>query len=252
VQYTKLPGASSGQLVALDAPLLFDPGERWEYGIGLDWVGRLVDAVSGQTLDATMRERIFAPLGMRDTAYLLNDDHSARFASLHRRANGTLAVTEERKPLQQVPEFFPGGGGLQATGSDYLTFLRMLMNGGRLDGAQILRPETVALMGQNHIAVDGAGVLKAANPHMTHDFDAFPGRRTGWGLSFLINLEDAPTGRRAGSLTWAGMGNTYFWLDPKRKVAGVLLTQILPFADPIMLRLLERFETAVYRAIDDK
>jgi CubicO group peptidase (beta-lactamase class C family) len=250
VQQTGLPGASGGRLVSLDAPLLFDPGERWEYGISIDWLGRLVDAVSGKTLNATMREHIFEPLGMHDTVYLLDDEHSARLASLHRRANGTLAVTDERKPPEHLPEFFPGGGGLHGTGSDYLKFLRALLNGGRLDGARILRPETVALMGQNHIAVDGAGVLKAANPHMTHDLDAFPGQRTGWGLSFLINLEDAPTGRRAGSLTWAGMGNTYFWLDPKRKVAGVLLTQILPFADPIVLRLFAAFETAVYRAVD--
>ena len=116
VQQTGLPGASSGQLVALDAPLLFDPGERWEYGISIDWLGRLVDAVSGQTLDAYLREHIFAPLGMRDTVYLLSDEHKARLAQLHRRANGTLAVTEERKPPEHLPEFFPGGGGLHGTG----------------------------------------------------------------------------------------------------------------------------------------
>ena len=175
VQQTGLPGASSGRLVSLDAPLLFDPGERWEYGINIDWLGRLVDAVSGQTLDAYLREHIFAPLGMRDTVYLLSDEHKARLAPLHRRANGTLAVTEERQPPEHLPDFFPGGGGLHGPGSDYLKFLRALMNGGRLDGAQILRPETVALMGQNHIAVDGAGVLKAANPHMTARSRCVPG-----------------------------------------------------------------------------
>ena len=126
----------------------------------------------------------------------------------------------------------------------------MLLNGGRLNGAEILRPETVALMGQNHIAARGAGILRSANAAMTHDLDLFPGQRTGWGLSFLINLEDAAAGRSAGSLTWAGMGNTYFWLDPKRQVAGVLLTQILPFADPAVLRLFAAFETAVYRQLE--
>jgi methyl acetate hydrolase len=251
VRHTGLPGASSGKVAGLAAPLLFEPGERWEYGISIDWLGRVVDQVSGQSLDAYMREHIFAPLDMRNTAYLLSADHRARLAPVHRRAaDGSLFITGERKPLQEAPEFFPGGGGLHATGHDYLVFLRMLMHGGTFNGARILRPETVALMGQNHISVPGAGILKAANPHMTHDLDAFPGQRTGWGLSFLINLEDVPGRRSAGSLTWAGMGNTYFWLDPKRQVAGVLLTQILPFADPAVLRLFAAFETAVYRQLE--
>jgi len=250
MQQTGLPGASSGKLVSLGVPLLFDPGERWEYGISIDWVGRIVEKISGKTLDAYMREEIFEPLGLRDTVYLLGPAQKARLAQVHRRAaDGTLVPTDERQPLQQEPEFFPGGGCLHSTGADYLAILRTLMNGGRRNGTDILRRETVALMAQNHIAVPGAGILRRANPHMTHDLDLFPGKRTGWGLSFLINLEDAPTGRSAGSLTWAGMGNTYFWLDPKRQVAGVLLTQVLPFADPIVLRLFEAFETTVYRAL---
>ena len=137
VRQTGLLGASSGKLAALDAPLLFDPGERWEYGISIDWLGRIVDAVSGKTLDAYMREHIFDPLGMHDTAYLLSAGQRARLAQLHRRAaDGTLAPTEERQPLQRQPQFFPGGGGLHSTGRDYLTFLRMLLNGGRLNGAR--------------------------------------------------------------------------------------------------------------------
>jgi CubicO group peptidase (beta-lactamase class C family) len=247
MRHTGLPGASSGNPIALSVPMLFDPGERWEYGISIDWLGRIVDALSGKTLDAYFREHIFAPLGMHDSSYLLSPEHKTRFAQLHRRnADGTLTPTDERRPLEQAPEFFPGGGAVQGTGRDYIRFLRALMGGGSLDGVRILKAETVALMSRNHIAVPGAGILKAANPHMTHDLDSFPGQRTGWGLSFLSNLEDVPGRRSAGSLTWAGMGNTYFWLDPKRQVAGVLMTQILPFADPAVLRLFQRFEASVY------
>lgn len=248
VNATGLPSAGAGRLAGLAAPLIADPGTRWEYGIGLDWVGRLVEIASGERFDAYLENHIFLPLGMTDTSYLLREDQEVRLAKVHRRAaDGTLQAFE-RERLRD-PEFFPGGGGLHSTAPDYIRFLRTLLQGGRLGDAVLLHPETVALMGQNHTGVLEVGTLHSANPEMSNDLQPFPGIGKGWGLSFLINTEDAPTGRSAGSMAWAGMGNCYYWLDPKRGVAGVMLTQILPFADPVVLRLFEAFEAAVYAGI---
>ena len=235
VAVTGLPSPGSGRLAALDAPLIAEPGEGWAYSIAIDWIGRIVEAVSGQTLDAYMEAHIFAPLGMRDTGYRLQPGQAERLAVMHRRdPDGTLRAAARN--VVENPEFFAGGGGLHSTGRDYLRFLQMLLLGGRLGDAVVLQPATVALMGQNHTgALPSVGILRTSNPEMSHDLDAFPGIATHWGLSFLINAADTPTGRSAGSLTWAGLGNTYFWVDPARGVAGVLLTQILPFADPTVL-----------------
>jgi methyl acetate hydrolase len=151
--------------------------------------------------------------------------------------------------LPQEPEFFMGGGGLYGTARDYLAFVRMLLNGGRHDGTQVLRPETVALMGENHIGALNAGVAKTASPGLSNDVDFFPGMAQKWGISFLINTEQAKAGRSAGSLAWAGLANTYFWVDPKKRVAGVILMQLLPFADEKAVSLYNRFEAGVYAAL---
>jgi methyl acetate hydrolase len=246
VEATGFPTIMSGKLAALNAPLAFEPGERWEYGINIDWAGRMVETVSGQDLDTFMRENIFAPLGMRDSGFVPNAEQFARSAQVHaRKPDGSLAPVAPTPPVK--PEFFAGGGGLASTGPDYLAFLRMLLNGGALDGARILRPETVALMGQNHIGDLNVQKLITASPDTSNDAEFFPGMTKKWGLSWLINTDDKPGRRSAGSLAWAGLFNTYYWLDPKRQVTGVILTQILPFADPTVLQLLNDFETAVYR-----
>jgi CubicO group peptidase (beta-lactamase class C family) len=245
VDATGAPTIMSGKLAALDMPLAFEPGERWEYGINIDWAGRMVEAVSGQNLEAYMRENIFAPLGMHDTTFMPTDEQMSRAAQIHgRKPDGSLEPAA--LPPAVTPEFFAGGGGLCSTGPDYLAFLRMVLNGGALDGARVLKPETVALMMQNHIGALNVQPLKTVHPELSNDADFFPGMTKKWGLSWLINTEDVPGRRSAGSLAWAGLFNTYYWLDPRRQIAGVLLTQILPFADATVLRLLDDFETAVY------
>jgi methyl acetate hydrolase len=242
---TGLPAARTGKLGALNAPLVFEPGERWEYGIGIDWVGRMIEAVSGERLDRYMQNHIFGPLGMQDTGYVLSDEQERRRATMHQRvADGSLEPLALQRTQQ--PEFCTGGGGLHATASDYLALLRMLLAGGALNGARILKPETVRLMAQNHIGELFVPPLRSAIPELSNDLEFFPGIPNKWGLSFLINTEDAPTGRSAGSLAWAGLSNCYFWLDPKRQIAGVMLTQILPFGDLEALALLGAFERAVY------
>ncbi len=242
---TGTPSTRTGRLAGLDQPLVFDPGERWEYGINIDWIGRIVEAISGEDLNAYMTRHIFTPLGMRDTSFTPTDEQASRGVGTHQRqADGTLTAQPFQKP--SFPEFFPGGGGLVSTGPDYLAFLRMLLAGGQ----GVLKPETVALMAQNQMGELDVRPMRTAEAAYSFDCELFPGMVKKWGLSFLINTENAPTGRSAGSLAWAGIRNTYYWLDPRKRAAGVLLTQSLPFADPIVLGLLDAFETEIYAALD--
>jgi len=239
-----LPSMTSGKRAALMLPLLFDPGEAWHYGIGLDWAGRMVEAVTGQTLGAHFAETIFAPLGMTDTAFRLRDDMRARLASIHARGpDGTLAPTD--MIIEQDPEFESGGGGLYSTARDYLAFARMILNGGRHGRERLLKPETVAMMAQDQIPRMAVQRMVSAMPAATNDADFFPGQHCGWGLSFLVNRRPTPQGRSAGGLAWAGLGNTYYWIDHGRGTAGVFLSQILPFYDAKAVALFEGFEATL-------
>jgi methyl acetate hydrolase len=242
-----VPGIVECKNLTLQTPLVFDPGERWEYGINIDWVGRAVEHLSGQRLEEYFREHIFGPLDMRDTGFIVGPDQRARLASMHvRQPDGTLQAIEFM--LTQEPEFFMGGGGLYSTGPDYVKFLRMLLGGGELDGQRVLKAETVAEMGKNQIGELLVGPLKTAIPASSNDADFFPDIPKKWGLGYMITTEGAPTGRDAGSLAWGGLANTYYWIDPARRLTGVILTQILPFADPTVLDLAGEFERAIYTA----
>jgi CubicO group peptidase (beta-lactamase class C family) len=251
IQYqaaTDTPGITTCTNAALTTPLMFDPGDRWEYGINIDWAGKMIEAASGQTLDRYFQQHLFDPLGMKDTSFQLSPSQRARLASVHQRGeDGTLTPIAFEMP--QHPEFLMGGGGLYSTATDYLAFTQMLMQGGRCNGVQILRPETVATMSQNHIGALEIGVFRTAIPALSNDVELFPGMSKKWGLSFLINAEQAPTGRSAGSLAWAGLANTYFWIDRTRRVCGVFLSQVFPFYDHTAIDLLGKFETEVYRAL---
>ena len=245
---TGLPGIRSARLAALDAPLMFDPGERWEYGANIDIAGRMVEAASGLDLESYFQRHIFAPLGMVDSSFILRPEWASRLATVHaRQADGSLEPIA--LPRAGVPEFYTGGGGLFSTAPDYMRFLRALLNGGELEGARILRPETVALMGQNHMGALDVQPMVSVMPRLSQDVELFPGMAKKWGLSFLINTAPGPAGRSAGSLAWAGLNNTYYWVDPVRKVAGVLMTQVLPFADAAVLAALDGFEAAVYASV---
>jgi methyl acetate hydrolase len=230
-------------------PLVFEPGERWLYGTSTDWLGRLVEKISGRSLEEYFRERVFAPLGMPDTFYIVPKDKEARLVTVNRRrADGTIVKEAVQPP---TAGFVPiGGGGLSSTASDYIRFTRMLLNGGELDGARILSANSVALMGQNHIGALGVPALKTAMPERSDDFSFVADGRDKWGLGFLIAAEGVPGKRSAGSLSWGGINNTYFWLDPSRGVTGVILMQFLPFADRKALALYDSFERGVYRVAD--
>jgi methyl acetate hydrolase len=248
-QATGTPSMSSCRRAAFAAPLLFDPGERWNYGIGIDWAGRTLEAVSGKKLGAYLREELFAPLGMNDTAFRITPAMRQRLAKVHQRGDdGALAVTDLE--IQQEPEVEMGGGGLYSTAADYLKFVRMVLNRGRAGGRQLLRPETVDQMARNQMGTARVTMLRTAIPQRSNDAEFFPGVEKGWGLSFQVNLERAPTGRAAGGLMWAGLGNCYFWIDPAGGAGGVFLTQILPFCDRKALPLYYDFEKTVYRNLN--
>ncbi len=245
---TGLPAARTGKLEALTAPLNFDPGERWEYGINIDIAGRMVEQVCGLDLETYMQQHIFTPLGMSDTSFNQRPEWDSRLATIHaRQADGSLTPLPPPPAIKR--EFYAGGGGLFSTAADYLRFLQALMHGGELDGKRILKPETVALMLQNHMGELDVLQLPTQEPTLSNPVDLFPGMSKKWGLTFLINTEVGPAGRSAGSVAWAGLNNTYYWLDPVKKIAGVLMTQTLPFADPTVLEALDSFERAVYKSL---
>ena len=244
-----LPPRATGKVATIRTPLGFDPGEKWEYGVNTDWVGRLVEAQSGQSLDAYFRDKIFAPLGMKDSGYVTSPEQRARQARVHtRQPDGSLSP----QPFETVPvnpEFWSGGGPLYSTARDYLTFLQMLLGGGSVNGARILKAETVELMEKNHTGAIPAGVMKTEMPALSNDVDFFPGAPLRWGLGFMLNLQPGPNGRSAGTVSWGGIFNTYYWLDPAKRVTGLIMTQILPFADARAVKLYGKFENAIYEAM---
>ena len=244
-----IPGIISCETLALTMPLTFDPGDKWEYGINIDWIGRAVERVSGQDLETYFRKNLFEPLGMKDTGFKLTTDRRERLVGMHtRQADGALAPMPFEIP--QEPQFQMGGGGLYGTAADYLAFTRMFLNEGRsANGTQVLKPETVRQAGQNQMGETNVRLLKTAIPPYSNDAEFFPGMIKKWGLGFMINTERVPGARSAGSLTWAGLGNTYFWIDPAKRIAGVILMQLVPFADGKSLNVYDKFERAVYASL---
>jgi methyl acetate hydrolase len=245
VRYLKF---ARGKSALPPMPLMFEPGAKWSYGGGLDRVGRMVEIAGGESLDRYFNDHITGPLGMNDTGFSLNEKQRARQASLHvRDANGKLVP----KPLERpsVSKVSSGGGGIYSTAPDYLTLLQALLNGGNLRGTTVLQPETVALMSANQIGNLEAGILKTTNPALSNDVDFFPGVHLRWGLGHMINVDPVPDGRKAGSLTWAGLFNTYYWIDPTMRIAGVIMMQILPFADRQALKAYRQFERGICHAL---
>lgn len=246
-EFAAIPGIISCENRALALPLIADPGTRWEYGINIDYAGKLVEALSGLRLDQYLAQNILGPLGMRETGFKIRPDQRARLARMHARGpDGALAPIDFELP--QDPEFHMGGGGLYSVARDYLAFCRMILGRGSIGGARVLKPETVALMTENQMGPLVVTALRTAAAATSHDAEFFPGMVKKWGLGFMISTEPVPARRGAASLTWAGLANTYFWIDPGAGLAGVVLTQSLPFADPAVLGLCDAFEAEIYRA----
>jgi methyl acetate hydrolase len=227
-------------------PLMFEPGKRWQYGQGIDWAGRLVEAITGATLEDYFQEKICSPLGMVDTSYILPAAKFDRMVTPHERnATGQLQPVERKLPAP--PKTFNGGGGLFSTAADYVRFMQMILNHGAApNSARILKEATVESMAENQIGPLTAGKMKRFRPETSSDVDIQPGHTEKWGLGFLINTAPYAGGRSAGSLAWAGLFNTFYWIDPKRRRCGVLLMQFLPFVDKEAVGLLNDFEKSIY------
>src|SRR5262252_10198634 len=229
-------------------PLVFEPGERWLYGTSTDWLGRLVEKISGQPLEDYFRQHILTPLGMTDTSYFVPAEKQSRLVTVgHRQADGTFVKDSVQPPTSGFTPI--GGGGLSSTAADYIRFTRALLNGGELDGARILSANSVELMGQNAIGALGVPALKSALPERSDDFSFVADGRDKWGLGFLITADAVAGKRSAGSLSWGGIYNTYFWIDRTRGVAGVIMSQFLPFADRKALAMYDTFERGVYQLV---
>jgi CubicO group peptidase (beta-lactamase class C family) len=249
LEKTGTPGITSCKNAALRTPIMSDPGTRWEYGTNIDFVGKAVEAAGGKNLETYLRDHLFTPLGMSDTGFKLGDAQRGRLVAMHvRGADGSLAPIPFE--VEQNPEFHMGGGGLYGTAGDYIKFTQMILNHGRGNGNQVLKPETVAAMSQNHIGELEMTKMTSAVAFATNDVDLYPDMVKKWGLSFLINTAKTPEGRSPGSLAWAGLANTYYWIDPTRDVTGVILMQLLPFADSQCLEAFAGLERGVYARLD--
>jgi CubicO group peptidase (beta-lactamase class C family) len=240
----KLPPANTGDIRGLMTPLVFDPGDRWLYSIGIDWAGKVIEAAAGQPLGSYMQENILGPLGMTSTGYRISPDMRARLAKVHRRRDGALVPIDVE--TRQDPPVENGGGWLYSTVGDYATFVRMILNGGMGNGNRLLKCETVAAMSRNQMGACRVCLLPTTDPAGSLDAEFFPGLEKTWGLTFMINEAKAPTGRSAHSHAWAGLAHSYFWIDPAKGIGGVFMAQLYPFVDEQALALYLDFETEVY------
>jgi methyl acetate hydrolase len=233
-----------GTLDAFTAPLVFDPGTRLEYGINHDWLGRVVEAVSGQPLDAYFAENITGPLGMTNTVARMTPEQRANSTPIHVRDEDGKWVATEIDWAQQ-PEYWGGGHFLYSTPRDFLKMQRMLLGGGVLDGTRILSDEAVAAAFTNQIGdLEFPAEMPTAHPELSTDLNLGPGLK--WGYGLLLNPEQQPGMRAAWSGSWAGLCNTHFWVDPSTGITGAIYSQTLPFADPAAFEMYVNFEVVLY------
>ncbi len=244
------PSVVTGSRASIETPLLFDPGEKWEYGTNIDWVGQVVEGIHGKRLGEVMAERVFAPLGMTDIAFTRTDNMKSRTATIHARGEDGSLTPMDDFALPDDPEVHMGGHGLYGSVPEYMKFIRMWLNDGAGPNGRVLKPETVDW------AVKGALVppqkvtmLPGVIPSLSNDAEFFPGLAKDWSYTFMVNSEEAPTGRPAGAIGWAGLANCFYWIDRANGVGGYWATQILPFADPESFTGYMDFETAVYQAL---
>ena len=242
------PSVITASKASLMTPLLFDPGDKWEYGSNIDWCGQVIEAIAGERLGDVFKTRIFEPLGMRETAFELSDALRQRVAGMHaRNADGSLAPMDFELPSQ--PEVHMGGHGLYSTVGDYMRFIRMWLNDGSGEHGRVLKTGTVRMAEKNHLGDKKIRMLPGVIPSLSNDAEFFPGLSKSWALTFMVNDEKAPTGRPAGALGWAGLANLFYWIDRRNGFGGFWATQILPFGDPASFGGYMDFEAAFYRSL---
>jgi methyl acetate hydrolase len=247
-QEKRQPSVITSSKASLTTPLLFDPGGRWEYGSSIDWCGLVVEGITGKRLGEVFRTRIFEPLGMGDTTFEITDALRSRAAGMHaRNADGSLTAMDFELPAK--PEVHMGGHGLYSTVGDYMKFIRMWLNDGNGEHGRVLKAETVRMAEQNHLGDKKITMLPGVIKTLSNDAEFFPGLSKSWSFAFMVNDEEAPTGRPAGALGWAGLANLFYWIDRQNGFGGFWATQILPFADPVSFGGYLDFEAALYQSL---
>lgn len=242
------PSVITASKASIMTPLQFDPGDKWEYGTNMDWAGQVVEGITGKRLGEVFQSRIFEPLGIEDMTFELNDSLRARLAGMHARGeNGSLAPMDFELP--DKPEIHMGGHGLYGTVKDYMKFIRMWLNDGMGANGRVLKPETVAMAEKNHLGEKKIGKLPGVIPSLSNDAEFFPSLSKSWSYSFMVNDGEAPTGRPAGALGWAGLANLFYWIDRANGFGGFWATQILPFGDPVSFSGYIDFESAFYASL---
>ena len=244
---TGVPNVVAGSRASLTAPLLADPGEAYIYGINTDWLGQVVEAVTGVGLDVAIKQGITGPLGMDQTTFLMNDDQRPNSSPVHVKGeDGTWVSAGE--VLNQAPDYWAGGHGLYGPPSDYIKFERALLRGGELDGTRILKQETVDAAFRNQIGdLDFPAEIPTFDPASTATLTMGPGFK--WGYGLVLNTQDLPGMRRAWSGAWAGLCNTHFWVDRTTGICASIYSNFLPFVTPEAFTLYQDFERALYAAL---
>lgn len=240
---TGVPGARAASF-----PLLFEPGTEWRYGESTRVLGEIVEAVTGQELWTYMKERLMDPLQMNDTTYDIPADKNSRVVTVHR-SDGTQLV-ENANPEGEITSAHQGDGGLSGTARDYAQFIRLILNDGSIDGTQLLKPETLVLMSQSGTGAVKVGLMDSTNNLLSEDFPVGAGVDT-YALGFQRTEAQLPGLRSVGSLAWAGIFNTEFWIDPEKNIGGVLLMQYLPFYDVDAITVLQGFEQRIYNNLQE-
>lgn len=243
-EITGTPHILTGLRASVMAPLVADPGTIWEYGCNTDWAGFLVEAISGGDLEAYLKANVFGPLGMESVTFSPSDEQRARMIPLHHRTAEVAAVPGELE-LPSAPEFWPGGHGLHGTAADYGRFMAAIL----ADGGEILQPTSVGRMFTDVLGdIQLPEVITSADPVFSNDIPSPPFPQ-GWGLGVHLTLVDLPGMRRAGTGDWAGLFNSYYWIDRASGVAGAIFTQLLPFFDQRVIEAAIGFEQAVYAEV---
>lgn len=245
-ELTGLPDPLSGLRASLKAPLVAEPGTEWNYGIGMDWLGQVIEAVSGQDLATYLQQNVFAPLGMNDTTFAPSQEQRGRMMAIHSRTPDAGLAVMDVEALVAEPEFWPAGHGAYGTAGDFARFMAAMLGDGELDGERILRPETVQLAFTDHLGgIVLPEVMKSAQPQYSNDVPRAPFQQ-GYGLGFHVFTEDLPGMRHAGSVDWAGLMNCYYWIDRAAGIAATFLTQVLPFFDAQIVETTLALEQAIY------
>lgn len=251
-QYYSIPSVVTNTLESLQSVLLFEPGTSWNYGINIDWLGLVLEKATSKRLSVLLKEKILEPCNMRDTVFDLTDSLKQRLAIIHvRDQSGKLSPARDIT-LPNPSPIDMGGHGLHCTVTDYMKFIRMILNDGVGENGRVLSPQSI-----NFMCMNGIGTLRcqgwdSAIPLFTNKGEFYPSIQKSWGYTFQINEEMTNTGRPAHTIMWAGISNLFYFIDRKNGIGGFWASEVLPFMDPSSYGGFLQFESSIYQNLLDK